>query len=105
MANKLEKKALHQINVLNEGLFSSFGEKLLNRSFLKAAKLAQKDPALKAAFDSYDQAAADFESTVEDVAQSLDDIEAGKGKIKMSDKEWKKQNFKQRMKIIKSLGY
>ena len=61
--------------------------------------------ALKAAFDSYDQAAADFESTVEDVAQSLDDIEAGKGKIKMSDKEWKKQNFKQRMKIIKSLGY
>jgi len=105
--NKFERKARKQINRIDEGVFSWFWKKILNRRFVKAAKLARKDPALQGAFDAYEQATKDLHNTIDSAAQELEDIKSGKSeKLKyLQDRNWKEKNFEERMKILRELGY
>jgi len=104
---KFEKKARKQINRIDEGVFSWFWKKILNRRFVKAAKLARKDPALAAAFDAHEQATKDLHNTLDSTYKEIEDIKKGKSdNVKyMKDRNWKEKNFEQRMKILRELGY
>ena len=77
MANKLEKKALDQINKIDEGLFSGFLNKLVSKKLDRHLKMLEKDPALRDSFRRFEKAVddleRDFETSAEILKTSLED--------------------------------
>ena len=96
--NKFERKARKQITRIDEGLFSRFWKKILNRKFIKAAKFAQRDPALKAAFDAHEQATKDLWSVCDSAAETYAEVEKG---IRSDPTRTEKQ----KLKALRELGF
>jgi len=65
MSNKLEQRALEQINKIDEGIFSGFLEKLISGRLKKQLKVLEKDPQLKASFERFEKSVEDLQHDVE----------------------------------------
>jgi len=75
MSNKLEQRALDQINQIDEGIFSGFLEKLISGRLKKQLKILEKDPQLNAAFERFNKSAEDLERDVAVYAKLVQDMD------------------------------
>lgn len=96
MSNKLEQRALNQINQIDEGIFKGFLEKLISGRLKKQLKALEKDPQLKASFERFEKSVQDLEHDVETFSKIAAEADKNDDKGDYSSAR--------RIKLYKSLG-